>query len=90
MQEPEVPQPITRAEFEAGVKFYHSPKLNPYDYLDVFQKKIDKYYIIDKDENHYCNILSFDDEGFNFIHFIFGHANEFKVFFNNCYKSQNQ
>jgi hypothetical protein len=84
MSEPETPQPLTRAEFEAGVKFYYSPHLKKFDDIDTYRK-------VKKEIHHkgkfYCHIQFTDDQGFVFIHYLFGHSNEFKVFFNNCYKS---
>lgn len=93
MPEPEVPQPITREEFEAGVKFYHSPQLKKFDDMDHYYKE--ESYIVESDcigaNNHYyCSIDEIEDDGFTFFKTIFGHPNEFKVFFNNCYKLPNR
>jgi len=84
MSEKQPPQPITRTEFEAGVKFYYSPLLKKFDDIDTYRKAKNE---IRHKGKFYCHIQYTDDEGFVFIHFIFGYANEFKVYFNNCYKS---
>lgn len=89
MAENETPQPITREEFEAGVKFYHSPKLQPYDYMETYYRTKEGFIAVSHG-NFYCSIQYIADDGFSCIHHIFGHPNEFKVLFKNCLKAQNQ
>ncbi len=83
------PQPITLAEFVSGVEFYHSPKFKPFDDIDTYHRTRGGY-IVDKYGNLYCSIQYIDNEGFSCIHYIFGHPNEFKVLFKNCFKLPNQ
>jgi hypothetical protein len=86
MEENETLQPITRAEFEAGVVFFVRRKPAKYDFFDTFSLHEDHAYIIDKKGNYYCSILYYDEEGFMFIHWVFGQKNEFKILFKNCFK----
>ena len=82
--------PITRAEFEAGVKFYHSPKLNPFDELDIYQKNKEDYSVLDKKSNFYCLIQFIDEKGFKVYQSTFGKSTEVIVLFKDCYKAQKQ
>jgi len=77
--------PITEAEFKAGVTFFVVDKLDPYN-LDTYQVHKDGGYITHNGA-YYCSILYSDDRGFMFWHSIFGHKNEFRVNFNQCFKA---
>lgn len=91
MSESNLPQPITREEFEAGVKFYYSPKLHPYDYLYQYNYDLNiGQIVVDRNDRHYCNIQTIDKNGFKIIKFIFQKSIEIKVLFKHCYKSLNQ
>lgn len=85
MAQNETPQPITHAEFISGVEFYVPVAHDPY-FLDSF-RFCEQGYILDKKGNYYCSVQYHDDDGFIFIHSIFGHLNEFKIYFNQCFKS---
>jgi len=82
-------QPITRKEFEAGVKFYHSLKLDPIDKYSSY-KRDPLSCIVDKFDKYHCNIQRIDEDGFHGMLAVFGRIYEFKVFFKNCYKVPNQ
>ena len=82
-------QPLTSAEFEAGVKFYYSPKLKPYDNLDVYQKS-DTGCILDKKGKRYCDVQYVANDYFSIIYIVFGIVNQGIIHFENCYKSKNK
>jgi len=87
MDNNETPQSITREEFEAGVSFYFMQELSLYSNFDTFSLHKNHDHIIDKRGNYYCSILYYDNEGFRFIHYVFGRKNEFKIYFRQCFKS---
>jgi len=73
------PTPITRAEFEAGVKFYviggGAYKLKVINDTEV---------IADQHGFYYCQIISIDDISFEANVNIFGTMNHVQVLFKNC------
>ena len=95
METNETPQPITREEFEAGVEFFVSNKLDPMN-TDTYYLKDLKYpgriyrWIMDRHNNLYCHIQMIEDDGFTFINFTFSFQTEGKILFKNCYKSEYQ
>ena len=92
MAQNETPQPITREEFEAGVKFCH----NEGDLCSLWDwyrlKTLDKHMRIieDKRNCYYCGIQRVEDDGFTFIKYSFNFKTEGKVLFKDCLKSLNQ
>jgi len=95
MEKNETPQPITLEEFKSGVEFFKYDKLDPMN-MDTYQLKDCSYsnnirrYIVDKKGNFYCHIQKVEDDGFTFIHYVFGFPVEGKVFFKNCFKTEIQ
>lgn len=87
MAKNETPQPLTREEFEAGVEFYYSPDLGPYDDLDSYKKKPSGF-IVDKYGRQICRLLGIEDDGFMIIHFVFHEKIEAKILFSQCFNSK--
>lgn len=86
MAKNETPQPLTKEEFEAGVEFYYSPSLQPYDYMDSYKKRPDGF-IENKKGMPTCYALYIDNDGFKFIHYVFGHQITANILFSQCFKS---
>lgn len=82
MPENETPQPITREEFEAGVKFKNDGSAYNYELCGINKDPI----ICDKEDNYYCRVEQIDKHGFNVILFIFGNMVQLRVEFKNCFK----
>jgi len=87
MAENKTPQPLTRGEFEAGVKFCLKEENIPSVgwYMMVTLDKNCRI-IEDKRKYMYCHIQYVEDDGFVFIQFIFHNKVEGKVFFKDCIK----
>lgn len=92
MAKNETLQPITREEFEAGVKFYH----NEGDLSCLWDwyrlKNLEEHMrIIEDNRNcYYCGIERVEDDGFTFRKYSFGFGTAGKVLFKNCLKYPNQ
>jgi len=91
----ETPQPITRAEFESGVKFFVYSKFDPMntDTYNLECIKMSDYtsrHILDRHKRIYCHIQKVEDDGFTFINFTFKFQTEGKILFEKCFKSEIQ
>lgn len=88
MEKNETPQPITREEFEAGVKFYYCNYNGDFYQFEKIGDHV--MLIINKHDNCYASVQTIDSYGFNFIQFIFGVRAQGKILFKNCFKLPNQ
>lgn len=91
MAKTKLPQPITRAEFEAGECFYLNgiitTDIGPYKMVTISENVR----VIKENKNNlYSHIQWIENEGFIFINYTFHVPVTGKVLFKNCFKSQNQ
>ena len=90
MAENENPQHITREEFEAGVKFYVTDKIQTYRVhtIELFGDK--NLFVLDYFDKYYCSIEKITDTGFQFMRYVFNHSIANTILFKDCIKSLNQ
>lgn len=85
MEEKKAPQPITRAEFEAGVKFFYNNNSSFYFFKTI---GVNVSIITDRWNNYYASVRDIKNDGFNYATSIFGKVVRGKVLFKNCMKSE--
>jgi len=82
MAENETPQPITREEFEAGVKFYIDEDRDNFRATIRANDRI----ILNQHGSYYCLLNSVDEYGFTVSINIFGTMQQMIILFRNCKK----